>query len=60
MTADYMLKNLLEAGEKMRILQKGYFAEKDPMIKKELLEKSKQAERNFDAAIVNIKKVQPE
>ncbi len=55
MTTDYMLKNLLKAGEKMRQLQKGYFSEKDPMIKKELLEKSKHAERNFDNAIFNIK-----
>lgn len=57
METNDMLKKLLEAGETMREYQKSYFRETTMAKKSQLLIKSKQAEKEFDNAIFNIKQL---
>jgi hypothetical protein len=52
-----MLKSLMRAGSNMRIAQKGYFTEKDPLKKKGLLALSKQYEKEFDTLLFNLKQL---
>lgn len=55
MTEKEMLEKLLTAGTRLRTLQRDYFRSQDPPTKRELLSKSKQAEKDFDQLIVYIR-----
>ncbi len=55
MTEKEMLEKLLTAGTKLRTLQRDYFRSQDPPTKRELLSKSKQAERAFDELVLYIR-----
>lgn len=57
MTEKEMLQKTIEAGSEMRAYQKSYFSEKDKDTKKYLLGKSKQAEKEFDNLLFNIKQL---
>lgn len=55
-----MLLKLIEQGEKMRGWQKAFFADGGKVSnekRKELIANSKQAERQFDNTIFNIKQI---
>lgn len=52
-----MFKDLLETVEKMRNAQKGYFKEKDPLTKKQLLIQSKSLEGMVDNLVFNAKQL---
>lgn len=57
MSEKEMLEKIIEIGSNMRAAQKGFFATKDPIQKKEYLIKSKQHEKEFDNALFNIKQL---
>ncbi len=59
MEAEYLLKNFIRIGEKMRNAQKGYFSTKSyqPELKKEYLATAKQAEKEFDNLLFNAKQL---
>lgn len=49
--SDYLFKKQTEKGKEMRSLQKQYFAEKNPAQRKDLLNKVKKLEKEFDSII---------
>lgn len=57
MIPDYFLQKLVEHGDKMRTLQKAFFAEKDYIKKRDLINPSKKAEREFDEVLFNVKQL---
>ncbi len=59
MTYDYLLKQLLEAGELMRNNQKCYFNQRDPASKKAMLPAVRKSEDDFDKACRTIRLLLP-
>lgn len=57
MTRKYLLDNMINMGDTLRTAQKNYFSEKDPVVKKEWLDKSKKAEKQFDNLLFNAKQL---
>ena len=55
MTPEYLLKKMIEYGSAMRAAQKGFFKEREPTKRKEYLEASKKAEKEFDSLIEQAK-----
>jgi hypothetical protein len=57
MTHTEMLKKLMAQGILMRAYQKGFFSSKDKKEKLEYLQKSKDAEREFDNMLFNLRQL---
>jgi len=55
MTPEYLFKKIIKHGLAMRVAQKGFFKERDPTKRKQYLDASKKAEKEFDSLIEQAK-----